>query len=37
MREVRVNGNAWRDFDPARNIIILPPALSGRVNLELSY
>jgi len=37
MRNVLVNGNDWRGFDAARNIVILPPSISGRVNLELSY
>jgi len=37
MRSVTVNGKPWKDFDPAGNIVILPPATSGRVILEVSY
>jgi len=37
MQSILVNGKPWKDFDPAQNIITLPPAIKGRVILEVSY
>ncbi len=37
MQSVLVNGKPWKDFDPARNIVILPPAMRGRIMFEARY
>jgi hypothetical protein len=36
IRSVAVNGQAWKDFDPAREIVRLR-GLTGRVSVEVSY
>jgi len=37
MKSVLVNGKPWKDFDPAQDIVILKPAVTGQVSLELTY
>jgi hypothetical protein len=37
MQSVLVNGMPWKDFDPALGIVMLPPAIKGRVIIEVSY
>jgi hypothetical protein len=36
LREVRVDGRAWEDVDPAKEWVILP-TLSGPVEMEALY
>jgi len=37
MKRVRVNGRTWKQFDPALDVITLPPSLKGQVALEVTY
>jgi len=37
MQKVLLNGEPWSDFDSALDIVVLPPALRGRVAIEVSY
>jgi len=37
MKRVAVNGKAWKEFDPALDLITLPKGLTGQVVLEVSY
>ncbi len=37
MKSVRLNGQAWKDFDPVGETITLPPPTKGRVTFEVLY
>ena len=37
MKSVLVNGKPWKDFDPALDIVILKPSVTGQVSVELTY
>jgi hypothetical protein len=37
MRAVTVNGKAWSRFDPARELVILPAATGGKIEIVVSY
>lgn len=37
MREVTVNGKPWSRFDPARELVFLPAAAGGNIEVVVSY
>jgi hypothetical protein len=37
MRAVRLNGQPWKDFDPALDVVTFGPSVSGSVKLEVIY
>jgi hypothetical protein len=37
MQAVKVNGEAWKDFDPDREFVNIPASAYTRIDLEVSY
>jgi hypothetical protein len=37
MRAVTVNGQPWKRFDPARELVFLPAATGGNIEIVVSY